>query len=100
MAIDNIATYQDLLSVSVTPVQTLQEALSHTRIVEKQLLAENGKTHTTKMRLWPKGVGIQVRPELTNDQKMFMGYDDWFAYRDGSRDVAVPLVDDPAQLLS
>lgn len=103
-ALDNVATYDDLLSVSelAAPKQTLAQALAQTSIIEVPI-TRNGSEIRTKCRRWPVGVGGAVgegvRPPLTSAQKTLMHYFDWETYHSASGIVDVPLVDDPAERL-
>lgn len=102
-AIDNVATYEEMLGVAgiTGPKPTLQEALSQTSIVEKEITSY-GQLVKSRFRHWPAtvggSVGEGVRPPLTSTQKTLMHWNDWDAYNSGNM-VDVPVIDDPAERL-
>lgn len=104
MALDNIATYDEMLSAggTATPQTTLAEALAQTQIVKREVTTANGMVESS-FRHWPQGVGGAVgqgvRPPLTNAQKKLMHINEWDDYT-GGQDAHVPMIDDPAGLLA
>ena len=101
-AIDNIATYDEMLAVAglTLPKQTLQEALAQTTIVEKEISSYGQQAVKSRFRHWPATVGGTVgegvRPPLTTTQKTLMHWNEWDTYNAGGA-VDVPVVDDPAE---
>lgn len=96
MAIDNIASVEELLSVGGEgKTYSLDEMEKLTRIVSKQVYTTHGPA-IARYRLWPVGVAKGQRPPLSAEQKVAMhDMDAWEAYETASRDVLIPLIDDP-----
>lgn len=91
---DTATNHTELATLHATPQETLEQALALTSI--ELVKMNNGMAMS--YRKWPNGVGGVVgggvRPELTQNQFMFMPYDDVLAYRKGLA-AAVPMIDDP-----
>jgi hypothetical protein len=95
MAIDNIASVEELLSISSETKQYSREELAAlTQVITKQVPTMGGMM-PARYRRWPVGVGKGQRPPLTAEQRTNMRMDDWEAYEQATGVVDVPFIDDP-----
>jgi hypothetical protein len=95
MAIDNIASFEELLQTGGETKQYSREELAAlTQLITKQVPTMSGMM-PARYRRWPVGVGKGQRPPLTAEQRTNMRMDDWEAYEQATGVVDVPFIDDP-----